>query len=664
MAQIRLRLVCLSLLSLFLVAIPRARAADFPPISDEDLHFKGVPGHPGAPAAILFREEIDDDRDNHDHMTYMRMKVLTEAGRKYADVTLHFEKTWSDISDVRGRTVHADGTVVPFDGKVLDKEVVKGFGLREHVKSFSLPDVQVGSIIEYRYHFRYRDNTVAAPLWVIQNELWQKKVHFKFIPSPRDIVLNHGQIGHGVAWSTFGPKDLQPKDVEMPNNLGYIELSASDIPPYVKEPHMLDTLKFKYYARFFYRTASKPEQYWKQQGGFWSHDVEKFMGKKDGIADKVNEIVAASDTPEQKVKKIYAFIAGLENQTYLPSRTSQEIKTLGLKDGGVADILAQKSGDRDDLTLLFIAMVRAAGIQAYPMIITSRDDNFFEPYYMSMDQLDTQIAIVTLDGKDVFLDPGTKFCPYGMLPWQYTATEGIRETDHGTEIAQTPEPDYKNAITERIAKLSLDDNGAISGPLKVEYLGEDAMLHRQNALRTDTEGRKKDLEDEVKAWLPAGGEVKLLQEPDWNATSNEFMAVFHISTPVAASAGKRVLLPAHVFQINEKPMFTAATRVNGIYLYYPSREVDQVSITLPSDLEVETLPQPDTERLQRYALYKSEWIQDLKQPKTITVVRDLANADYAFPVTDYPTLKDFYDKVKSGDEQQAILKVNANAAGK
>ena len=142
------------------------------------------------------------------------------------------------------------------------------------------------------------------------------------------------------------------------------------------------------------------------------------------------------------------------------------------------------------------------------------------------------------------------------------------------------------------------------------------------------------------------------------------MAIFHISTPVAASAGKRVLLPAHVFQTNKKPMFTAATRVNGIYLYYPSREVDQISFTLPADLDVENLPQNETERLERFALYKSEWIQDPKQPKTITVLRDLANADYVFPVTDYPTLKDFYDKVKSGDEQQAILKVNANAAGK
>jgi len=78
---------------------------------------------------------------------------------------------------------------------------------------------------------------------------------------------------------------------------------------------------------------------------------------------------------------------------------------------------------------------------------------------------------------------------------------------------------------------------------------------------------------------------------------------------------------------------------------------------------LENLPQPEQVKLD-YAIYKSDWKPDPKQPKTFTVIRDLANANYIFASTDYKVLKDFYDKVKSGDEQQAILKVNANAVGK
>lgn len=662
MSQFRLRWFSLSLLSLLVVLAPIARA-DFPPIPDDEMKFSEVPGQPGAPAVVLFREEIDDDTRNHDHMIYMRIKVLTQAGRKYADVTVPFEKIWANIEDVAGRTVHQDGTVVPFDGKVLDKEIVKGHGIKEHVKSFSLPDVQAGSIIEYRYHFRYLDNRVVPPQWTIQNELWQKKVHFKFTPSTKMIELAHGQIAYGVNWTSYCPNEMKPKEVTLANGVDYIEVNGSDVPPFTEEPHMLETSKLKYNVRFYYQSAKNPAEYWKQQGKFWSKDAEKFMGKDGGVAAQVNQLVAASDTPEQKVKKIYSFITTLENQSFMPSRTLQEVKVLGLKETGVDDILKQKSGDRDELTFLFIAMVRAAGVKAYPMVVTSREKDFFQTEYLSTDQLDTNIAIVNIDGKDVFLDPGSKFCPYGMMHWQYTGTAGIRETDGGSEIAQTPQPKYTEAITQRVGRFIMDDNGTLAGSLKLVYIGQEALLHRESAARTDAEGRKKDLEEEVRTWLPAGAEVKLIEEPDWTATAADFTAVFHVSTAVAANAGKRVLLPAHVFQTNEKPMFPNAQRTHGVYLYYPSREIDQLTITLPADLDVENLPQPEKDKLD-YAVYRSEWTPDPKQPKTFTVVRDLANANYIFPPTDYTVLKDFYDKVKSGDEQQAILKVNANVVGK
>lgn len=162
--------------------------------------------------------------------------------------------------------------------------------------------------------------------------------------------------------------------------------------------------------------------------------------------------------------------------------------------------------------------------------------------------------------------------------------------------------------------------------------------------------------------MPAGAEVKLTQEPDWNATANEFVAMFRISTTAAANAGKRVLLPALVFQLNEKPMFPNAQRTNGVYLYYPSREIDQVTIVLPANLDIENVPQNEHFKL-TYAVYTSEWTPNPKD-KTVTVVRDLANADYIFPLTEYTALKDFYDKVKSSDEQQAILRMSANAVGK
>ena len=101
----RARLRILVGLSLFTVAIPFARA-DWPPIDPADLAMKDVKEQPGAAAVILLREENDDD-PLHFHSTYERIKILTEAGRKYADIELPYDRHGFRIDSISGRTVHA-----------------------------------------------------------------------------------------------------------------------------------------------------------------------------------------------------------------------------------------------------------------------------------------------------------------------------------------------------------------------------------------------------------------------------------------------------------------------------------------------------------------------------------------------------------------------------
>ena len=71
-------------------------------------------------------------------------------------------------------------------------------------------------------------------------------------------------------------------------------------------------------VNFYYVVSGKEEDYWKDQGKYWSKDVDSFLGKKKGISEAVAKIVTASDSPEQKARKIYAFVSQLENQSYVP----------------------------------------------------------------------------------------------------------------------------------------------------------------------------------------------------------------------------------------------------------------------------------------------------------------------------------------------------------
>ena len=337
-----LRATCLSLLalatSLALPLILRA-GTDWVPVDPAELQMKDLPEQPGAPAFVLFHEEIDNDQQGS-HSMYMRIKVLSEAGRKYADVQIPYYKEEFNISDIHGRTIHPDGSIVEFQGKPFDKVVVKSKNLKVRVKAFTLPDVQVGSILEYRFTLRTENRSVWPPRWAVQSDLFQRKEHFKFVPYSGTIQMSHGQVGQGLAYNSLLPRGSAVKTVR-----DTYELDLANVPAFVEEEHMPPPREYKYYVHFYYRGVNDADQYWREEGKYWNSDTEKFLGKKHAIPETVAGIVAASDSPEQKVKKIYAYVAELDNLTYKPQRTQQEQKVLGVKDNrGVEDVLRLEVG--------------------------------------------------------------------------------------------------------------------------------------------------------------------------------------------------------------------------------------------------------------------------------------------------------------------------------
>ena len=152
-----------------------------------------------------------------------------------------------------------------------------------------------------------------------------------------------------------------------------------------------------------------------------------------------------------------------------------------------------------------------------------------------------EIAILQLGGKDVFLDPGTKYCPYGLLDWQYSGSQGLRQSASKgtTEFAASPLSDYGQAEIMRLARLQLGEDGKAEGTIKIGFYGLEGMDCRQQASLTDEAGRNRLLEDEVRKWLPDNSEVTLTGAPNWDETEPHLATEFKISVPLATNAGKR-----------------------------------------------------------------------------------------------------------------------------
>jgi hypothetical protein len=299
-------------------------------------------------------------------------------------------------------------------------------------------------------------------------------------------------------------------------------------------------------------------------------------------------------------------------------------------------------------------MVRAVNIPAFVVRASSRDEVFFQQNLPDWRQLDTEVALVTgADGKPMFLDPGTKFCPFGLLDWRRTGVRGMRQTaDGGTEFVDTPQPDYTKTLTIRAAVLTLASDGSASGTVKISWTGQEALNRRHRAGRTDEAGRKKELEEDLNRLLPNGSATHLESSSGWDTPDTPLSASFKVEIPVFASVtGKRLLFPSGLFQSNSQALFTHVERKYPVYLSYPYRQIDDLQISLPGDYKTEDLPQTAPVRTD-FSIYR---VERTATGNTLHIRRDYAISGIAFQVNEYPKIRELYSGIRNGDSQQVLL---------
>src|SRR5215469_9859783 len=167
--------------ALLVFTAPVLLRAQFQEPTKEELQMTSDPKAPGAAAVYLNFEEITDD-PLHYHLVYARIKVLQEKGKELATVELPYLRGDTKITDIKARTIHPDGTVIPLTGKPEDLLISKGGDKTIGRKVFTLPSVEVGSILEYSYQLRYDDNHYSSPFWRLQHEYFVHNEHYAFTP--------------------------------------------------------------------------------------------------------------------------------------------------------------------------------------------------------------------------------------------------------------------------------------------------------------------------------------------------------------------------------------------------------------------------------------------------------------------------------------------------
>ena len=255
--------------------------------------------------------------------------------------------------------------------------------------------------------------------------------------------------------------------------------------------------------------------------------------------------------------------------------------------------------------------------------------------------------------------PGAEFTPFGLLSLVETGTPGLRLDGDGGTWIKTVLPESAESQILRNAKLKLSDTGDLEGKLTVTYTGLEGMYRRLEVRNADEVGRKKFLEDELKEQIPAAAESELTNKPDWASSETPLVAEFDVKIPGwVSSAGKRAVLPVGFFAAAEKRVFEHAQRVHPIYFEYPHEKIDDVTIELPTGWQVSSVPAPQTHDA-KVVLY------DLKMESsngTVRVTRKLNIDLLILEQKYYAALRNFFQTVRTGDEEQILLQPGTASA--
>jgi Domain of Unknown Function with PDB structure (DUF3857) len=651
------RFICGSVFFFVVLCVSRPQLSlagdDWLPVPAADLALKDNAASPGANAMMLYRESDMDSKESS-VLEYVRIKIFTQEGTKQADVEIPFLKQQTDIRDVRARTIQPDGSIVKFDGKVFEKTIVKGSGFKYLAKTFTLPDVHPGSIIEYKYREQGDPHYYVDESWVITNSLFTRDARFSIKPdiSSSLLALQYRQVG------------LPNGAIPVKQGNGTYVMDVHNILGLEDEEYMPPERALQVRVDFYYKSLSDPSnetppQFWNRKGKQRAEELDRFVNKKGALESDLSRTVAPSDTPEAKLRKIYARVQTIRNLSVEDWKTEKEEKQEQIKSNfSVEDVFKHNYATSRQMNYAFIGLARTAGYSAAEVQVAARSVNFFTPEILDPSQLTAAVVWVHAGTQDYYLDPSASSYPFGILPWYETSTRGLRCTKQGGEIITIPAAPPDQSTIVRHSDLILDADGQATGKLNVDFTGSAAAWRREQSHSADAAGHTKTIGDEIKSWLPSGSAVDRVAITNWDKNELPLHVECAVKIPgLGTDAGRRMLVPASVFQAHQPASFQPERRRYPVYIRSPYQEIDDAKLTVPDGYKIESIPV--AQHLKPGII--SYEISAVQQANVIEVKRLLVIDGLMFPVKNYPALRNFFNLVKSNDETQIVLQ-NAESA--
>jgi hypothetical protein len=655
-----LLLVAISLLA----AVPTKAFDDWKPVDPGELALKAPVVEKDADAEALFWEvRIDDDPlgdliFNH----YIRIKVFTERGRESQskiDITFGNFGGEIKIQDIAARTIKADGSTVELKkADIFERTIIRAGGVKVKAKSFAMPAVEPGCIIEYKWRERRVKRSANYVRLQFQRDIPVQQVQYFIKPVPYTdrnfaFITLHGRSSPFV-------KDKG----------GFYRTTMTDMPAVREESRMPPENQVKTWMLVFYslpNQTSNAQKFWLDYGKSFYDSTKSLMKPSDDVKQMATTLVAEAKTPDEKLEKLFEFVrTKIKNTSNDASGLTAEERNKLKENKNPTDTLKRGMGTSEDVDLLFASLATAAGFDARIALAPDRGDIFFDDEIRQFADdyfLNPSNIAVNVDGKWKFFNPGFNYVPFGMLRWQEEGVQALI-TDPKTPVwVETPMSAHDKSLVNRKAKLKLTEDGTLEGDLTIEYTGHFALDRKEDIDEESETQREESLKEELKAQMSAA-EISNIKIENVTDHVKPLVYSFHVRFPnYAQRTGKRLFFQPAFFQHGIEAEFATATnRKYPIYFHYPWLEKDEVEIELPAGFALENAEAPAPFASAPISEYKPS-LAVTSDGKKLVYKRSFffgGNSNVLFPSTSYGQLKNYFDMVHKQDGHSVALRQGTN----
>ncbi len=647
----------LSSISLFSQRAPMK----FGKIQSEDLQMTVYKSDTSASAVILGEYgELEffylDDDVGYRFKKHVRIKILDRTGFEEGDIaiTYYSKNRFEKIYNIKARVFAPDGSSTDLNKNDIFDEQVNDYWSR---KRFSCPNLQIGSVIDYKYETESK-GIFQLPTWYFQSDIPVRWSEFRTeIPE----WYNYTNITQGR------PLDINEVDVQARNflisstfggtgNLTSVKVNQTrmvmkDVPAMKEESYV--TTMHDYYARIRFQLSSVfyPNGTYTDVTNTWNDLAIGLMesgnfglqfSKKRNYGDlwqAVESMVPIDGTPTEKAAAIHNFL--------FSNIEVNNIRSIYTKDK-LNDCFKQKSARASEMNLMMIALLREAGVEVNPVLISTRSNGKPTPLYPLVNQFNHVLALVNLGDKLALIDASNPFLPIGYPAINSLNSIGWAIIGGRPQWIDLPAPSSKDIY---FFKFALDQEGVLNGNMSMSYSGYSAVNERRYLKKN-----------------PSGDHLKkqiMEAFPDAVLDSMSFENVPNINQALKVRASCKIpgtammsgdfmyLTPAILSSFNESP-FKLESRQYPVDIPHPFNEKIILNLELPEGYIVEELP--ESVRMVMPGKSGSFDFRFSQNGSSLQMICKLKINRLRFEVEEYAALRNFFSLVEEKLGEQVVLK--------